>query len=85
MGFDATLRGLASVPVPFLADLSVVCLTTSPSTAHGNGHASKTEWAWTDNNGRPEDAVSRQKILDEISVYWFTASAASSAVTHGVA
>jgi hypothetical protein len=35
--------------------------------------------AWTDNNGHPEDAVSRQKILDEISVYWFTASAASSA------
>jgi len=27
----------------------------------------------------PEDAVSRQQILDEISVYWFTASATSSA------
>jgi hypothetical protein len=36
-------------------------------------------WAWTDHNGHPEDAVSRQKILDEISVYWFTASATSSA------
>jgi epoxide hydrolase len=36
-------------------------------------------WAWTDNNGHPEDAVSRQQILDEISVYWFTASATSSA------
>jgi pimeloyl-ACP methyl ester carboxylesterase len=36
-------------------------------------------WAWTDHNGHPEDAVSRQAILDEISVYWFTASATSSA------
>ncbi len=36
-------------------------------------------WAWTDNTGHPEDAVSRQAILDEISVYWFTASATSSA------
>jgi len=36
-------------------------------------------WAWTDNNGHPEDALSRQQILDEISVYWFTASATSSA------
>jgi epoxide hydrolase len=36
-------------------------------------------WAWTDNKGHPEDAVDRQKILDAISVYWFTATAASSA------
>ncbi|MDT8911661.1 epoxide hydrolase [Amycolatopsis sp. PS_44_ISF1] len=36
-------------------------------------------WAWTDNDGHPEGAVSRQKILDAISVYWFTASATSSA------
>ncbi|HEX7304324.1 epoxide hydrolase family protein [Lentzea sp.] len=36
-------------------------------------------WAWTDHNGLPGDAVSRQKVLDEISVYWFTASATSSA------
>lgn len=36
-------------------------------------------WAWTDNKGHPEDAVDRQKILDDISVYWFTATAASSA------
>ena len=36
-------------------------------------------WAWTDNNGHPEDALSRQTILDQISIYWFTASAASSA------
>ena len=38
--------------------------------------------AWTDNKGLPEDALSRQKILDAISVYWFTASATSSARTY---
>ncbi|WP_037364758.1 epoxide hydrolase family protein [Amycolatopsis orientalis] len=36
-------------------------------------------WAWTDNNGHPEDAVTRQQLLDAISAYWFTASATSSA------
>jgi pimeloyl-ACP methyl ester carboxylesterase len=36
-------------------------------------------WAWTDHKGHPEDAVDRQRILDAISVYWFTATAASSA------
>ncbi|WP_410613211.1 epoxide hydrolase family protein [Amycolatopsis sp. lyj-109] len=36
-------------------------------------------WAWTDHRGNPEDAVDRQRILDAISVYWFTATAASSA------
>lgn len=36
-------------------------------------------WAWTDHDGRLEDVVSRQQLLDEISVYWFTASATSSA------
>ena len=35
--------------------------------------------AWTDNDGHPEDAVSRQQILDAVSVYWFTATATSSA------
>ncbi|ATY14438.1 epoxide hydrolase [Amycolatopsis sp. AA4] len=36
-------------------------------------------WAWTDNDGHPEDAVTRQQLLDAISAYWFTASATSSA------
>lgn len=36
-------------------------------------------WAWTDNDGRPEDALSRDQILDNLSIYWFTASGASSA------
>ena len=36
-------------------------------------------WAWTDNDGHPEAAVSRQQLLDDVSMYWFTATAASSA------
>jgi pimeloyl-ACP methyl ester carboxylesterase len=35
--------------------------------------------AWTDNKGQPEDALSMDGMLDDISVYWFTNSAASSA------
>jgi pimeloyl-ACP methyl ester carboxylesterase len=36
-------------------------------------------WAWTDCGGDPESALSRDQMLDEISVSWFTASAVSSA------
>jgi len=36
-------------------------------------------WAWTDNDGHPESALSKDQMLDNISIYWFTASAASSA------
>lgn len=36
-------------------------------------------WAWTDNRGRPEDALSRDTILDNIMVYWLTATGASAA------
>ncbi len=36
-------------------------------------------WAWTDCHGHPENALTRDEILDNISVYWFTKSAASSA------
>jgi pimeloyl-ACP methyl ester carboxylesterase len=36
-------------------------------------------WAWTDNQGHPEDAVGRDALLDNISTYWFTRTAASSA------
>jgi pimeloyl-ACP methyl ester carboxylesterase len=35
--------------------------------------------AWTDNSGHPEDAVSRDELLDNVMVYWLTNSAASSA------
>ena len=35
--------------------------------------------AWTDNRGNPEDAISLDAILDDISLYWFTNTAASSA------
>jgi pimeloyl-ACP methyl ester carboxylesterase len=36
-------------------------------------------WAWTDHDGHPEQALTRDQMLDDISLYWFTASAASSA------
>jgi pimeloyl-ACP methyl ester carboxylesterase len=36
-------------------------------------------WKWTDCHGHPENALTRAEMLDDISVYWFTASAASSA------
>lgn len=35
--------------------------------------------AWTDNRGNPEDALSIDQMLDDISIYWFTGTAASSA------
>jgi epoxide hydrolase len=36
-------------------------------------------WSWTDNAGRPEDALSRDTMLDNIMLYWLTASGASAA------
>jgi epoxide hydrolase len=36
-------------------------------------------WAWTDCDGHPENAVSRDQLLDNVSLYWFTNSGASSA------
>lgn len=35
-------------------------------------------WAWTDCDGHPENALSRDDMLDNISAYWFTNSGASS-------
>lgn len=35
--------------------------------------------AWTDNRGRAEDALTLDEMLDNISLYWFTDTAASSA------
>jgi epoxide hydrolase len=29
-------------------------------------------WAWTDNNGSPEDAVTRDQLLTNLTVYWVT-------------
>ncbi len=34
---------------------------------------------WTDCGGHPENAVSRTRLLDTVSLYWFTRSAGSSA------
>jgi len=36
-------------------------------------------WAWTDCNGHPENALSRDELLDNVMLYWLTASGASSA------
>ena len=35
--------------------------------------------AWTDNNGDPESALTRDEMLDNITLYWLTETAASSA------
>jgi len=34
---------------------------------------------WTDNEGQPEDALTIDQMLDDISLYWFTGTGASSA------
>jgi pimeloyl-ACP methyl ester carboxylesterase len=36
-------------------------------------------WEWTDSEKVPEDAVSRDQLLTNISIYWLTATAGSSA------
>jgi hypothetical protein len=36
-------------------------------------------WAWVDHDGHPEDTLTRDQLLDNVSVYWFGANGASSA------
>jgi pimeloyl-ACP methyl ester carboxylesterase len=36
-------------------------------------------WAWTDCDGHPENAVSRDDLLDNVMLYWLPGTAASSA------
>ncbi len=36
-------------------------------------------WAWTDNQGAPEDALSQDEMLDNIMLYWLPGTGASSA------
>jgi pimeloyl-ACP methyl ester carboxylesterase len=36
-------------------------------------------WAWTDNAGAPEDALTPDEMLDNIMLYWLPATGASSA------
>ncbi len=36
-------------------------------------------WAWTDCDGHPENALSRDELLDNVMMYWATGSGASSA------
>jgi pimeloyl-ACP methyl ester carboxylesterase len=36
-------------------------------------------WSWTDNDGSPSDALTNDEMLDDITIYWVTNSATSSA------
>jgi pimeloyl-ACP methyl ester carboxylesterase len=36
-------------------------------------------WSWTDCDGRPENVLTRDELLDNVMLYWLPASAASSA------
>ena len=36
-------------------------------------------WAWTDCDGHPENAISRDELLDNVMLYWVTETATSSA------
>ena len=36
-------------------------------------------WAWTDHGGHPEDAITRDRLLDNVMHYWLPAAGASSA------
>lgn len=36
-------------------------------------------WSWTDCDGHPENALSRDEMLDDVMMYWVTATGASSA------
>lgn len=36
-------------------------------------------WAWCDHDGTPDSALSRDQMLDDISLYWFTQTGTSSA------
>lgn len=36
-------------------------------------------WAWTDNQGAPEDVLTQDEMLDNIMLYWLPATGASSA------
>ena len=36
-------------------------------------------WKWTDCNGHPENAISRDELIDNLMLYWLPATGASSA------
>ena len=36
-------------------------------------------WSWTDSDGDPENVLTKDEMLDNVMLYWLTASAASSA------
>ena len=61
----------------FIAISLLVLLTASPS-AQAAWIIEKF-WAWTDNDGHPEDALDRDEMLDNIMLYWINGNGASSA------
>ncbi|NND74077.1 MAG: epoxide hydrolase [Ilumatobacter sp.] len=36
-------------------------------------------WAWTDNDGHPEDVLTRAELIDNVMLYWINGTGASSA------
>jgi hypothetical protein len=81
--FDDYSRGIRCEPLH-----GVACTLSRPLDRNGSladSPAGQALWiyekfqAWTDNKGLPEDALSMDQMLDNISIYWFTNSAASSA------
>lgn len=36
-------------------------------------------WAWTDHEGHLDEVLTRDEVLDDVALYWFTATGASSA------
>jgi epoxide hydrolase len=36
-------------------------------------------WGWTDNDGHLDEVLTRDEVLDDVALYWFTATGASSA------
>jgi pimeloyl-ACP methyl ester carboxylesterase len=65
---------------------SIAKVVTKPSTASETlqpvGQAAwiyEKLWAWTDNRGNPEDALTLDEMLDNIMLYWLPGTATSSA------
>ncbi|WP_320838537.1 epoxide hydrolase [Zhongshania sp.] len=82
-------KALADIKYYFDSDSGYAMIQKSRPQSLGYGladsPAAQAAWiyekfhGWTDNNGRPEDALSVDQMLDDISMYWLTNSAASSA------
>src|SRR5712664_88629 len=73
------------VPTEIVRNLSQLTWPQTIEYALADSPAGQAMWiyekfcSWTDNTGSPEDTLSRDQMLDNISLYWFTNTAASSA------